>query len=230
MAEERRPMRCTAPARLSGTRTMRDCSASACRIACRIHQTAYEMNLIPLVSSNFRAARISPMFPSLIRSESETPWFWYFFATATTKRRLERTSCSSASGAPSRMRRASRASSFRSISGYTLISRRYWSSDSDSEETRLAGLNVMGVLRGEADNAECGALRRTPDGYAASPKGKARGGRAASWEDTSVQPPGHALSMVKPPGRCQPLPETKGLTTGVFNVLADSARTFFRSV
>src|SRR5437016_8349971 len=69
---ERLPMRCSVPARFSGTRTMRDCSASACRIACRIHHTAYEMNLIPLVSSNLWAARIRPRFPSLIRSDSET--------------------------------------------------------------------------------------------------------------------------------------------------------------
>src|SRR5215212_4864082 len=102
------------------------------------------MNLIPLVSSNFRAARISPMFPSLIRSASDTPWFWYFLATATTKRRFERTSVSSASPSPSRMRRARRASSSRSISGYALISRRYWSSDSDSAAIFLAGLNDIG--------------------------------------------------------------------------------------
>ena len=47
-----------------------------------------------------------PRLPSLIRSESETPWFWYFLATETTKRRLERTSLSSASWSPARMRRA----------------------------------------------------------------------------------------------------------------------------
>ena len=76
---------------------MRLCSASAWRIAWRIHHTAYEMNLIPFVSSNLCAARISPRLPSLIRSDSETPWFWYFFATLTTKRRLDRTSLSSAS-------------------------------------------------------------------------------------------------------------------------------------
>src|SRR5207249_7542417 len=86
------------PARFSGTRTMRDCSASACRIAWRIHQTAYEMNLMPLVSSNLWAARIRPRLPSLIKSESDTPWFWYFLATETTNRRLERTSLSSEIG------------------------------------------------------------------------------------------------------------------------------------
>jgi RNA polymerase sigma factor (sigma-70 family) len=67
------PSLCTAPARLSGTRTIRDCSASAWRIACRIHHTAYEMNLMPLVSSNLCAARMRPRLPSLIRSESDTP-------------------------------------------------------------------------------------------------------------------------------------------------------------
>ena len=59
--------------------------------------------MIPFVSSNLCAARIRPRLPSLIRSESDTPWFWYFFATETTKRRLERTSLSSASWSPSRM-------------------------------------------------------------------------------------------------------------------------------
>jgi hypothetical protein len=54
---------------------MRLCSARAWRIAWRIHQTAYEMNLMPFVSSNLWAARMSPRFPSLIRSASETPWF-----------------------------------------------------------------------------------------------------------------------------------------------------------
>ena len=54
----RLPIRCSVPARLSGTRTMRDCSASAWRIAWRIHHTAYEMNLMPFVSSNLCAARI----------------------------------------------------------------------------------------------------------------------------------------------------------------------------
>ena len=56
---------------------------------------------MPLVSSNLCAARIRPRLPSLIRSASDTPWFWYFLATETTKRRLLRTSLSSASGSPS---------------------------------------------------------------------------------------------------------------------------------
>ena len=55
---------------------------------------------MPLVSSNLWAARIRPRLPSLIRSASDTPWFWYFLATETTKRRLLRTSLSSASASP----------------------------------------------------------------------------------------------------------------------------------
>jgi len=39
-ALERFPIRCSSPARFSGTRTMRDCSANAWRMAWRIHQTA----------------------------------------------------------------------------------------------------------------------------------------------------------------------------------------------
>src|SRR5256885_13169964 len=89
-AEERFPMRCSVPARFNGTRTMRDCSASAWRLAWRIHQTAYEMNLLPLVSSNLCAPRIRPRLPSLIKSQSDTPCFWYFLATDTTNRRLDR--------------------------------------------------------------------------------------------------------------------------------------------
>src|SRR5438876_6546766 len=140
---ERLPMRCSVPARFSGTRTMRDCSASACRIAWRIHQTAYEMNLMPLVSSNLWAARIRPRLPSLIKSESDTPWFWYFLATETTNRRFERTSLSSASASLCLIRWASVTSSSRVINGYWLISRRYWSSDPSSNEARFAVFSCM---------------------------------------------------------------------------------------
>jgi len=104
---------------------MRLCSASAWRMAWRIHHTAYEMNLMPFVSSNLWAARMRPRLPSLMRSARETPWFWYFLATETTNRRLERTSLSSASASLSRIAFASRISSSRGISGYWLISRRY---------------------------------------------------------------------------------------------------------
>src|SRR5436309_5186804 len=140
---ERLPMRCSVPARFSGTRTMRDCSASACRIFFFKQKTAYEMNLMPLVSSNLWAARIRPRLPSLIKSESDTPWFWYFLATETTNRRLERTSLSSASASLCLIRWASVTSSSRVINGYWLISRRYWSSDPSSNEARFAVFSCM---------------------------------------------------------------------------------------
>src|SRR5213593_3606081 len=81
------------------------------------------MNLIPLVSSNLWAARIRPRLPSLIKSERETPWFWYFLATETTNRRFERTSLSSASASLCLIRWASVTSSSREISQYPLITR-----------------------------------------------------------------------------------------------------------
>src|SRR5438128_7160529 len=81
------------------------------------------MHMIPCVSSNLWAARIRPRLPSLIRSESDTPWFWYFLATDTTKRRFERTSLSSASSSPCLIRCASVTSSSRVMSGYWLITR-----------------------------------------------------------------------------------------------------------
>src|SRR6185503_4312343 len=96
------------------------------------------MNLMPLVSSNLWAARIRPRLPSLIRSARLTPWFWYFFATETTKRRLLRTSLSRDSSQPVRIDWASSTSSSRVISGYWLISRRYWSSDPSSNVVLLA--------------------------------------------------------------------------------------------
>src|SRR5512134_97769 len=98
------------------------------------------MNLIPLVSSNLWAARMRPRFPSLIRSARETPWFWYFLATETTKRRLLRTSLSRASSSFTRMRCARRTSSSWLINGYRLISRRYWSSEPSSNEGVLLPL------------------------------------------------------------------------------------------
>src|SRR5688572_13680112 len=64
------------------------------------------MNLTPLVSSNFWAARTRPTLPSQIKSGRLMPRFWYFLATETTNRRFERTSFSSASWSPSRMRPA----------------------------------------------------------------------------------------------------------------------------
>ncbi len=103
---------------------------------------------MPLVSSNLWAARIRPRLPSLIRSARETPWFWYFLATETTKRRLLRTSLSSASASPARMRWARVTSSSCGISGYLLISRRYWSSEPSSDDgPRLPAPTCMGRIR-----------------------------------------------------------------------------------
>ena len=48
------------PTRLSGSRTVRTWSLRALRIDWRTHQTAYEMNLNPRVSSNRWAALTSP--------------------------------------------------------------------------------------------------------------------------------------------------------------------------
>ena len=61
------------PTRFSGNRTIRECSARACRIDCLIHQTAYEINLNPRVSSNRPAALINPKLPSLIKSVKGSP-------------------------------------------------------------------------------------------------------------------------------------------------------------
>ena len=106
----------TLPTWLSGRRTTRLCSAMACRMLCLIHHTAYEMNLKPRVSSNFSAAFSSPMLPSLMRSGSERPWFWYCFATETTKRRFAFVSFSRALRSPFFMRWASSTSSSAEIS------------------------------------------------------------------------------------------------------------------
>src|SRR5215216_2401401 len=112
------------------------------------------MNLIPFVSSNLCAARISPRLPSLIRSERDTPWFWYFFATETTKRRFDATSFSSASWSFCRIRWASRTSSSREMSGNALMSRRYWSSDPSSYDDFLRW--VAGIRRRLLASRRCG--------------------------------------------------------------------------
>ena len=88
------------PILFKGSLTILDCSASAWRIDCLIHQTAYEMNLKPLVSSNLCAAFIKPRFPSLIKSGKVNPWFWYCFATETTNLRLALVNFSSANWSP----------------------------------------------------------------------------------------------------------------------------------
>ena len=54
-------------------RTVRDLSAMARVIACRIHHVAYVENLKPLRQSNFSTARISPRLPSWIRSRKSMP-------------------------------------------------------------------------------------------------------------------------------------------------------------
>ena len=60
-------------AKWTGSRIIGDWLVIARKIACLIHQTAYEMNLNPRVSSNLLAARINPRFPSLTRSGKESP-------------------------------------------------------------------------------------------------------------------------------------------------------------
>src|SRR3972149_3302641 len=87
------------------------------------------MNLKPRVSSNLLAALIRPRFPSLIRSPSERPWFWYCLATLTTKRRLAFVSFSSASWLPFLMRLARSISSSGSRRSTRPISCRYLSRD-----------------------------------------------------------------------------------------------------
>ena len=117
------------PTWLSGSLTIRDCSASACRIDCLIHHTAYDINLKPLVSSKRSAALISPKLPSFIRSGRLRPWFWYCFATETTKRRFALVSFSRAMRSPCLMRCASSTSSSTLIRSSRPISCRYLSSD-----------------------------------------------------------------------------------------------------
>ena len=119
-----------APTWFRGSRTIRDCSANACKIDCRIHHTAYEMNLNPLVSSNFSAALIKPRLPSSIRSGSESPWFWYCLATDTTKRKFARTSLSRAAWSPLRILCANSTSCSIVISSSLPISCRYLSRES----------------------------------------------------------------------------------------------------
>ena len=122
---------------LSGRRTRRLCSAKACRMVCLIHHTAYEMNLNPRVSSNFSAALMSPMLPSLMRSGNVSPWFWYCLATLTTKRRLASTSLSKAALSPLRMRWVSSTSSSTVIKFSRPISWRYFSKASPSRAVIL---------------------------------------------------------------------------------------------
>ena len=61
------------PTWFSGILIILDFSERASSIDCLIHQTAYEINLNPLVSSNFLAAFIKPTLPSFIISIKGNP-------------------------------------------------------------------------------------------------------------------------------------------------------------
>ena len=132
------PSRDRSAVRLRGTRTGRPCRAIAACTACRIHHTAYEMNFTPRSGSNFRAAVISPRFPSPIKSTSGTPRFWNFLATDTTKRTLWRASRSWASTSPLNAFRASSISCSRFSRGTREISSRYRSRLSRPSSTARA--------------------------------------------------------------------------------------------
>ena len=84
----------------TGIRIVRDLFATPRCTAWRIHQVAYVENLKPRRQSNFSTARMRPMIPSWIRSSSESPWPWYFFAIDTTRRRFELTIWSFAALSP----------------------------------------------------------------------------------------------------------------------------------
>ena len=58
---------------LDGIRIVLELSFREDMIACLIHHTAYEINLIFLLGSNCSAALIKPMLPSEIRSGRSNP-------------------------------------------------------------------------------------------------------------------------------------------------------------
>ena len=58
-----------------GSRTILDCSANACKMSGGSTKQRKEINLKPRVSSKRCAALIRPRFPSLIRSEWQSPGF-----------------------------------------------------------------------------------------------------------------------------------------------------------
>ena len=116
----------------SGNLTILPCVARACKILCLIHQTAYEINLNPLVSSNLSAALISPRFPSLMRSCRGNHWFWYCFATVTTNLKLAFMSFSRAFWSPCLILCANSISSKTSKTSSLTTSWKYLLSDSDS--------------------------------------------------------------------------------------------------
>ncbi|KKW39755.1 MAG: hypothetical protein UY90_C0097G0003 [Candidatus Peregrinibacteria bacterium GW2011_GWA2_54_9] len=70
----------------TGSLMVREVSESAREIDCRIHHVAYVMNLNPLSCSNLSTARMSPAFPSFIRSRKSRPSPRYRFAMETTLR------------------------------------------------------------------------------------------------------------------------------------------------
>ncbi len=90
------------------------------------------------------AALISPMLPSLMRSRSEIPLVWYFFAIETTKRRFALISFSFAFSSPARVARESASSSVRLRSGILFI----WSRYQDIDESEK--LSAVDFLRAPA--------------------------------------------------------------------------------
>ena len=94
-------------------------------IACLIHQVAYVENLNPFLQSYFSTARISPWFPSWIRSRSERPRPIYFLAIETTNLKLLSVNLSLALFSPFSYLLASSISSSAPRSGTRPISRKY---------------------------------------------------------------------------------------------------------
>ena len=90
------------------------------------------MNLKPRVSSKRCAALINPKLPSLIKSGSVNPWFWYCFATETTKRKLALVNFSKARWSPALIFWASSTSSSAVINSTLPISWRYLSKEAVS--------------------------------------------------------------------------------------------------
>mmetsp|Transcript_10222 Transcript_10222/g.20850 ORF Transcript_10222/g.20850 Transcript_10222/m.20850 type:complete len:216 (+) Transcript_10222:379-1026(+) len=81
----------TASCMCTGSRMVREWSAMAREIACRIHQVAYVDSRKPFDGSNFSAALMRPREPSWMRSCSVKPWFINFLAIDTTRRKLAET-------------------------------------------------------------------------------------------------------------------------------------------
>ena len=90
------------------------------------------MNLKPRVSSKRCAALIKPKFPSLIKSGNVKPWFWYCFATETTKRKFAFVNFSNARWSPAFIRCANSTSSSAVIKSTLPISCKYLSREAVS--------------------------------------------------------------------------------------------------